>query len=128
MKGLVSFLILLFLHACATAQSNIRDWDRSTIPSRTIYYIDGINLDSADAGVGIRCYFPIPVVWTAGVIVFDCKQLNRLPQRNVNAVAGIVAGVDSRAGQIPNIRGARPEGTAYYIDGIRVRSTELAIE
>lgn len=59
-------------------------------------------------------------VMRAGSYVFTAKELSRLPQRNVNSVAGLVPGVDSRNGQVPNIRGARPEGTAYYVDGIRV--------
>ena len=48
------------------------------------------------------------------------KELMALPQRNANAVAGITAGVDSRAGGTPNFRGARSDGTAYYVDGQRV--------
>lgn len=49
------------------------------------------------------------------------KEIMRLPQRSVNSIANITAGVDSRAGGTPNIRGARADGTAYYIDGIRVQ-------
>jgi hypothetical protein len=48
-------------------------------------------------------------------------QIMALPQRNVNMVANTVAGVDARAGSTPNIRGARADGTAYYIDGVRVQ-------
>ncbi len=52
---------------------------------------------------------------------FSAANLMALPQRSVNAVAGLTAGVDSRAGGAPNIRGGRAENTAYYIDGIRVQ-------
>jgi len=48
------------------------------------------------------------------------KEIMALPQRNVNMIANTTAGVDSRAGSTPNFRGARAEGTAYYIDGQRV--------
>lgn len=44
----------------------------------------------------------------------------RLSQCNVNSVAGLVAGMDSRSGNTPNIKGAGQEGTAYYVDGVRL--------
>lgn len=62
----------------------------------------------------------------SGVHTFTQKELIRLPQRNINAIAGIVAGVDSRNGQIPNIKGARAEGTAYFIDGVRMNALGTA--
>jgi hypothetical protein len=49
------------------------------------------------------------------------KEIMALPQRNVNSIANTVAGVDARAGATPNFRGARSDGTAYYIDGVRVQ-------
>lgn len=49
------------------------------------------------------------------------KEIMALPQRNANMIANTVAGVDARAGQTPNFRGARADGTAYYIDGVRVQ-------
>lgn len=48
------------------------------------------------------------------------KEVMRLPQRNVNMIANTFAGVDARAGGTPNFRGARADGTAYYVDGVRV--------
>lgn len=41
--------------------------------------------------------------------------------RNVNSLANLAAGVDSRAGSGPTIRGSRADGTAYYMDGVRVQ-------
>ncbi len=49
------------------------------------------------------------------------KEIMALPQRNPNAIANTVAGVDSRAGSTPTFRGSRADGTAYYIDGVRVQ-------
>lgn len=49
------------------------------------------------------------------------KEIMALPQRSANMIANTVAGVDSRAGATPNFRGARQDGTAYYIDGVRVQ-------
>lgn len=48
------------------------------------------------------------------------KEIMALPQRNANMIANTTVGVDARAGGTPNFRGARAEGTAYYIDGVRV--------
>lgn len=42
------------------------------------------------------------------------------PNQNINIIAAYARGVDSRNGETPIIRGARPEGTAYYIDGVRI--------
>jgi hypothetical protein len=48
------------------------------------------------------------------------KEVLRLPVRNANSIAGTFVGVDTRSGGTPNFRGARADGTAYYIDGVRV--------
>ncbi len=48
------------------------------------------------------------------------KEVMALPQRSPNMVANTVAGVDSRSGKRPNFRGSWADGTAYYIDGVRV--------
>jgi hypothetical protein len=50
---------------------------------------------------------------------FNEEQLMRMPVRNINRIASTVAGVESRAGETPIIRGA-VGGTAYFIDGVRV--------
>ena len=55
------------------------------------------------------------------------EEIMRLPQRNANMVANTFAGVDARAGATPTIRGARADGTAYYIDGVRVASGSVTI-
>ena len=49
----------------------------------------------------------------------------RLPTRNANMIANTFAGVDARSGGTPNIRGARADGTAYYIDGVRVQAGSI---
>lgn len=54
-------------------------------------------------------------------VVVTRKKAMCLPQRSVHSVAKITAGVASRSGGTPVIRGARADGTAYYIDGIRVQ-------
>jgi hypothetical protein len=54
--------------------------------------------------------------------VYGEQELLRMSRRNVNSVAGTVAGVDSRPGtnEVPHIRGAASSGTAYYVDGVRI--------
>jgi hypothetical protein len=55
-----------------------------------------------------------------GVYTFTSGELLSLPQRNINSIVGTVAGVVSVDGNTPNINGARADGTAYCIDGVRV--------
>jgi hypothetical protein len=51
---------------------------------------------------------------------FDAEDIIKMPTRNVNNIANTVAGVTSVNGGTPTFRGARADGTAYYIDGVRV--------
>lgn len=70
-----------------------------------------------------------PLVQPDGVsgISLGSKQIMALPQRGINSIANLTAGVDSRAGGTPNFRGARADGTAYYIDGVRVQSGSVTV-
>lgn len=43
--------------------------------------------------------------------------------RNTNSISNSTSGVDSRSGGTPTIRGSRADGTAYYIDGVRVQGS-----
>lgn len=47
------------------------------------------------------------------------------PTTNINTLVGAFRGIDSRGGGTPTIRGSRPEGTAYYLDGVRVNSLNI---
>ena len=55
-----------------------------------------------------------------GIKNFGGPQLLSLPTRNVNNIANLTAGALSINGGTPTFRGARADGTAYYIDGVRV--------
>jgi len=55
------------------------------------------------------------------------KEIMALGTRNFNSIAGTTLGVESRNGSTPNFRGARAEGTAYYIDGVRVQAGSIAV-
>lgn len=64
-----------------------------------------------------------PLIRPDGVTekTLDSKMLMSTGTRNINSLANLGAGVDSRGGGAPTIRGARADGTAYYIDGVRVQ-------
>jgi hypothetical protein len=53
--------------------------------------------------------------------------LLRAPNQNINVIAAYVRGVDSRNGETPSIMGARPENTAYYLDGVRLAGMEQSL-
>jgi len=85
-----------------------------------------VSLESNDGGKELD-----PVVITSKKPLIDpdgvnkttksAKEIMALPQRNVNMIANTVAGVSTRAGATPTFRGSRSDGTAYYIDGVRVQ-------
>lgn len=58
--------------------------------------------------------------------VYDENQLNSLGTRSVNRIAGMTMSVESRNGAEPVFK-ATPGGTAYFVDGIRIRSGALCI-
>jgi hypothetical protein len=51
------------------------------------------------------------------------EEIEKMPGRDASSVAVTVGGVFSQDGEIGSIRGQRTEGTAYYIDGVRVRGS-----
>lgn len=51
------------------------------------------------------------------------EDIAKMPGRSATAVAATVGGVFSQDGSIGSIRGARSEGTEYYIDGVKVRGS-----
>ncbi|MBX2927734.1 MAG: carboxypeptidase-like regulatory domain-containing protein [Saprospiraceae bacterium] len=53
-------------------------------------------------------------------------QIKNLPTRNLNALAGSVAGISAE--EFINIRGSRSEGLSYYVDGIRVQGNMSGLD
>ena len=51
------------------------------------------------------------------------EEIAKMPARGAASVAITVGGVFSQDGEVGSIRGQRSEGTAYYIDGVRVRGS-----
>ena len=77
----------------------------------------GIKLDDV-----VIVAFEVPLIDKKGgsATVVDGEALKRMPGRGVESAATITGGVVSNDGQIESIRGARPNATVYYIDGIKV--------
>jgi len=48
------------------------------------------------------------------------EEIEKMPNKNAEAIATTVGGVFSEDGDVKSIRGQREEGTVYYIDGIKV--------
>ncbi|MFI5222495.1 MAG: carboxypeptidase regulatory-like domain-containing protein, partial [Bacteroidia bacterium] len=63
---------------------------------------------------------------TAGQTI-DHNAIMKSPTRSVNMLANTTAGVDARSGGTPSFRGARADGTAYYIDGFKVTYGSTAL-
>ena len=54
------------------------------------------------------------------------EDLARMPGRSAASIANTVGGVQSDAnGNITSVRGSRSDATYYYIDGIKVRESNL---
>ncbi|HZV68012.1 MAG TPA: TonB-dependent receptor [Saprospiraceae bacterium] len=98
-----------------------------------VYEGKAITLDfKMDAGLllgeAIVTAYKVPLIekdnTTQGGIK-TAEQIRNLPTKNINAIAATTAGLSSIDGGKPNIRGSRDNATNYYIDGIRVSSTNL---
>lgn len=57
---------------------------------------------------------------TSAGATITAEEIAKMPNRSADAVAATVGGVFSQDGEVGNMRGARSEGTVYYIDGVRV--------
>lgn len=67
--------------------------------------------------------FKVPLIEqdkTSGGQTITSDQIKNLPTRSVNAIVATTAGTSSIDGGDITIKGARPDGTNYYIDGMRV--------
>lgn len=62
---------------------------------------------------------------TAGYAYFGSELFN-MPTRSVNKIAGLTLGVESFGGNTPVFKGAEG-GTAFFVDGVRIRSGALGI-
>ena len=51
------------------------------------------------------------------------EEIEKMATRSATAVATLSGGVYSENGEVGSIRGARSEGTVYYVDGVKVRGS-----
>jgi outer membrane receptor protein involved in Fe transport len=74
------------------------------------------------------------VAYKAPLVEFDntsqgqtitAENIRSLPTKSINAIAATSAGLSSVDGGEISIRGSRPNGTDYYIDGVRVTNANL---
>lgn len=65
-------------------------------------------------------------IYTTIGSAYQADDLSIMPTRNINKIAGITMGVNSFNGATPVFKGCT-DGTAYFVDGIRVRSGALGI-
>ena len=57
---------------------------------------------------------------TSAGATITAEEIAKMPNRSAEAVAATVGGVFSQDGEVGNMRGARSDGTVYYVDGVRV--------
>ncbi|MES2560196.1 MAG: hypothetical protein V4590_10670 [Bacteroidota bacterium] len=115
MKTFITFLMLIGLPLLGMAQKGMKTMDGGAYDPKqqrneikqdevpTVYYKSTT----------------VPVQQTTGQ-TYDSDQLTRMARKDINSLAGTVAGVETRGGEVPNIRNAGSEGTAYFVDGVRV--------
>ncbi len=104
----------------------INSYPDSTLDYKCRMPMRTVNLNPSFCGLCYkRFYFPTPIYdQKNNSYVFTRQALLNMQQRNINSIVGVIAGIDSRNGETPNIKGARAEGTAYFIDGVRTYQLE----
>jgi len=57
---------------------------------------------------------------------YSASDINNLPTRNINKIACLTLGVQANGNREPIIKGVEG-GTAYFVDGVRIRSGNLSL-
>ncbi len=111
-------LILQNEHYSKESRENVQITDKTYFSEQSFnlipYLTDLMSESRSYFGCGYVVYYS--EIESSKII----KLLSKAPNQNINVIAAYARGVDSRNGETPIIRGARPEGTAYYIDGVRI--------
>lgn len=130
MKNLFFVILSLFCFNsifCQTTDSTILSTDSVikkqskgiTIQWNCVRIIGSINL-APNRQFGQEVVPLIHVVYTDGTSQLGGLPINAFRFQNINQIANTQAGVLSVDGETPSILGGRTEGTAYYINGVRV--------
>lgn len=116
------FTFLLFLSLLIGSEAKAQKWggDDITFPVAEVKDANGVVTEIKEAPRNVG-----RVQGTVGAI-YTSEMMTNLPSRNVNKISSMTLGVQWNYGQEPIFKGA-PGGTAYFVDGIRIRSGSLAI-
>lgn len=57
---------------------------------------------------------------------YSASDINSLPTRNINKIASLTLGVQANGNREPIFKGVEG-GTAYFVDGVRIRSGNLSL-
>jgi hypothetical protein len=57
---------------------------------------------------------------------YSASDINNLPTRNINKIACLTLGVQANGNREPIFKGVEG-GTAYFVDGVRIRSGNLSL-
>jgi hypothetical protein len=95
-----------------------------TIPANQITFYDIVMVSTSIELQTVEIIeYKIPLIskdkTTSGASV-TAEEIKKMPNRSADAVAATVGGVFSADGERGNVRGARSDATAVYIDGVRV--------
>lgn len=84
-----------------------------------------LELDSKQLNEVVVVQYRVPLIGEDERKTITSEEIEKLPTRQTNAVVSTTAGVyqSSERSATINLGGARDEGTAYYVDGIRVLGT-----
>lgn len=117
MKTLITFLIVFGLPLLSMAQKGMKTMDGESYDPKQ--QRNEIPQDDPAAGTTYYKSHTIPVQQSTGQ-TYDSEKLTQMARKDINGIASTVAGVEGRAGEVPNIRNAGTAGTAYFVDGVRV--------
>jgi outer membrane receptor protein involved in Fe transport len=93
-------------------------------PDKNTTISANLELDSKQLGEVTVVAYKVPLIGTDERKTITSEEIEKMPTRQTNAVVSTGTGVyQSKEGSAVNLGGARDEGTAYYVDGIRVLGT-----
>lgn len=117
----LSFLSFIFLLTLSVQAQN--KWNKTE--DITVGSTNGIDENGVPVTIKEAPRFVGRVNGVIGT-TYTCSDLKNFPTRHVNKIASLTLGVQSNYNSAPIIGGA-VGGTAYFVDGIRIRSGSLAV-
>lgn len=115
MKTLYSLMICLLT---LTLAANAQQADKPKEETKG-HVVQDMKTDGGDDNTVVTPYNHDGDVIQASGKAYNGRELTRMARKDINGVAGTVAGVSYTPDRTPSIRGAAPSGTAYFVDGVR---------